>query len=266
VKKGVYVGCFPQDLPLEARFELAKEAGFEGIEIRGDEETIGSDERLRELVELSRRTVPITSIMGAVGWRPSLTDPDEATRKKAVELFQQTIRAAAKVGAEAILVVPGVVNEQVSYAQAWQRSMAGIRAMAVTARDYGVFLGVENVWNKFLLSPLEMARFIDEIGHPQVGAYFDVGNVLNFGYPEQWIETLGPRIKKVHVKDFKTSVGNIGGFVQLLEGDVNWPAVIAALRKVGYDGYLTAEVPPHKHLARKGLHDLASTIGEIIKL
>lgn len=266
MKKGIYLGCFPQDMPIVERFELAKEAGFDAIEIRGDLETMNSDERLAELVKLSARTVPISSIMGAVGWRPSLTDPDESARKACVEGFKQTIRAAAKLNAGAILVVPGVVNEQTSYAQAWERAAQGLRALAPVAEEHRVYLGVENVWNKFLLSPLEMARFVDEIGSPYVCSYFDVGNVLNFGYPEQWIETLGSRIRRVHVKDFRTSVGNHGGFVQLLEGDVNWPVVVAALRKIGYDGYVTAEVPPYKHLARKGIFDLATSIEEIIKL
>jgi L-ribulose-5-phosphate 3-epimerase len=266
VKKGIYLGCFPQDMPLEERFELAQEAGFDGIEVRGDQETIYSDERLAALVKLSERTVPIASMMGPVGWRPSFTDPDESVRKTCVELFQQAVRAAAKLGVGAILVVPGVVTEQVSYAQAWERASAAIRAIAPVAEEHRVYLGIENVWNKFLLSPLEMARFIDEIGSPYVASYFDVGNVLNFGYPQHWIETLGSRIKRVHVKDFRPSVGNLDGFVQLLEGDVNWPAVMAALRQVGYDGYITAEVAPYRHLPRKGIFDIATTIGEIIKL
>ena len=230
-------------MPLEARFELAKEAGFEGIEIRGDEETISSDGRLAELLELSKRTVPITSIMAAVGWRPSLTDPDEATRRRAVELFQQTIRAAAKVGADAILVVPGVVNDQVSYAQAWDRSMAGIRAMTTTAEEHGIYLGVENVWNKFLLSPLEMAQYVDEFSSPFVKAYLDVGNMLFYGFPQDWIRTLGSRIVRVHVKDFKLERGKGQFFWRNLgEGDVDWPEVRKALADVNYRGWVTTEI------------------------
>lgn len=273
MQKGIMFSCFPSDMSVPARFELAKAAGFDGIEIPINEEMINSEERVREFLELSKRTLPICSATGAVGWRPSLTDADEGTRKRAVELLKGSLRTARKLGIDAILVVPGVVGSLgqplqplASYAEAWERSTAAIREAAPVAEEERVYLSVENVWNKFLLSPLEMARFIDEIGSPFVGSYFDVGNVLNFGFPQHWIETLGPRIKRVHIKDFKVAVGNIQGFVPLLEGDVNWPVVMAALRKVGYDGWITAEVAPYKHLPEKGIRDLASTMGEIINL
>jgi L-ribulose-5-phosphate 3-epimerase len=266
LKRGVYVGCFPTDMGLEDRFVLAAEAGFDAIEVRGDEDLIGSEDKLRALATLSSRTLPISSIMPTVGWRPSLTSSDHDERNRAIDIIQRTIRAARTLGADAVLIIPAVVNEQVSYQAAWKRSQEALRELARTAEEFGVYLCVENVWNKFLLSPLEMCQFIDEVGHPRVQAYFDVGNVLAFGYPEQWIDLLGNRIKKVHVKDFKIAVGNITGFVQLLDGDVNWPAVVEALRRVGYDGHLTAEVAPFRHLSRKGIFDLASSIGAIIGL
>jgi L-ribulose-5-phosphate 3-epimerase len=266
LKRGVYVGCFPTDMGLEDRLVLAAEAGFDTIEVRGDEELIDSDDKLRALAELSGRTLPISSIMPTVGWRPSLTSADHGDRSRAIDILRRTIRAARILGADSVLVVPGVVNEQVSYQAAWDRSQEALRGLALTAEECGVYLCIENVWNKFLLSPLEMGRCIDEVNHPKVRAYFDVGNVLAFGFPEQWIDLLGDRIKKVHVKDFKVSVGNINGFVQLLDGDVNWPAVVAALRKIGYDGPLTAEVAPYRHLSSKGIFDLSSSIGAIIEL
>jgi L-ribulose-5-phosphate 3-epimerase len=266
MKKGIYVGCFPDDMSLDDRFALAAEAGFDGIELRADEELIGSNEKQRALAELAQRTLPVCSLMAAGGRRPAVTAADPEERTRAIELLRQTIRAARALGADAVLVVPGAVTEAVTYAAAWERSQAAVRELAPTAEELGVSLCVENVWNKFLLSPLEMRRFLDEIGHPRVRAYFDVGNVLAWGYPEQWIDILGERIARVHVKDFKTQVGNITGFVQLLEGDVNWPAVMAALRRIGYDGYLTAEVPPYRHLARKGILDLASSIDAITSM
>jgi L-ribulose-5-phosphate 3-epimerase len=266
VKKGIYVGCFPGDLSLEERFILGAEAGFDGIEVHADEELIRSEEKLQALVALSRRTLPISSVMSGSGWRPSLSSPEPEERAHALDLMRLTIRAARTLGTDAVLVIPAVVNERVSYTAAWERGQAVLRELAPTADEFGVYLGVENVWNKFLLSPLEMNRFLDEIDHPRVVAYFDVGNVLAFGYPEQWIEILGRRIYKVHVKDFRTKIGNITGFVQLLEGDVNWPAVMAALRRIGYDGHLTAETEPYQHLSRKGIFDLSSSIGAIIDL
>lgn len=266
MKKGVFLGCFPSELSIEECFAMAGEAGFDGVEIRVDEALIENPSRVREIRALAERGLPIHAVMAAVGRRPSITanEPDE--RARASELLAATIRVAAELGAGAALVVPGAVTDQISYANAWDRAQTALGNLAQTADDAGVTLCVENVWNKFLLSPLEMRRFVDEIDHPRVKVYFDVGNVLVFGYPEQWIEILGKRIERVHVKDFRTQVGNITGFVQLLEGDVNWPAVVSALQRTGYDGFLTAEVSPYRHLARKGIVDLASSIGEIIGL
>jgi hexulose-6-phosphate isomerase len=118
--------------------------------------------------------------------------------------------------------------------------------LAPEAERLGVSILVENIWNKFLLSPLEMRSLIDQVGSPRVGALLDTGNLIAFGYPEQWIRILGQRIKEVHLKDYRESVGGVGGFVGLLEGDVNWPEVMAALEEVGYDGFLTAEVFPYR--------------------
>lgn len=266
MKSGIFLGCFPKDLAIEECFTLAQEAGFDGVEVRVDEALLENPARVREIRALAERGLPIHAVMAAAGWRPSITanDPDE--RGRAIHLLRETIHVAAELGASAVLVVPGAVTEQVRYDDAWDRAKAALESLAPSGDAVGVTLCVENVWNKFLLSPLEMRRFVDEIDHPRVKVYFDVGNVLVTGYPEQWIEILGERIERVHVKDFRTQVGNITGFVQLLEGDVNWPAVVAALRHVGYDGYLTAEVAPYRHLASKGIVDLASSIKAIAEL
>jgi L-ribulose-5-phosphate 3-epimerase len=124
---------------------------------------------------------------------------------------------------------------------------------------------VENVWNKFLLSPLEMRRFIDEIDLPSVGVFFDVGNILLYGFPDQWIRILGKRIKRVHVKDFRTQVGTLHGFTGLLQGDVDWPAVIAALTDIGYDSYLTAEVlPAYRYHSDRLIHECGAAMDAIM--
>ncbi|RKY67851.1 MAG: sugar phosphate isomerase/epimerase, partial [Candidatus Latescibacterota bacterium] len=122
------------------------------------------------------------------------------------------------------------------------------RELAPVAEQLKVAVCVENVWNKFLLSPLEMRDFVDAVDSEYVGVYFDVGNVIPMGYPEHWIQILGKRIKRVHFKDFRRNVGTLDGFVDLLEGDVNWPEVMAALRRIGYNSYATAEmIPPYTH-------------------
>lgn len=258
MNKGIWVGCFRSDLPLEGRFRLAAEAGFDGIELQADETLVVDDARLRALAELARGTVPVCSLM--CGGARKLGSPDEAERRAALEHVRRAIGAAATLGTDTLLVIPAYVDAQVTYEQAWERGQAGLRALLPVAEEHGVCLAVENVWNRFLLSPLEMARFVDELGHPLVRSYLDVGNAVLMGYPEQWIATLGSRIRRVHLKDFRRAVGTLAGFVPLGDGDVDWPAVMAALRRVGYDGWLTSETDPVRHLPDGGVADLARRI------
>jgi hexulose-6-phosphate isomerase len=262
VKKGIWTGGFPDATSMDDRFALAKETGFDGVELVADEELVGADTRLKELAQLAGRTVPIHSLMWGQSRRLGSADPAE--RQHALALSRKAIRAARLVGADTLLVIPAVVTDRVGYEQAWELGQAGLRALALTAEHYGVGLAVENVWNRFLLSPLEMRRFIDDVGHPLVQAYLDVGNVLAFGFPEQWIAILGRRIRRVHLKDFRRRVGTIEGFVDLLEGDVDWPAVVAALRAIGYDGWLTSEVAPYRIDARVGAETVSRAIDAIL--
>ncbi len=162
--------------------------------------------------------------------------------------------------AETVLVVPGVVNTDVSYDQAYEVSQKSIRELLATAEELDVMMCLENVWNKFLLSPLEMRDFIDSFDSPLVQAYFDVGNILLYGYPEQWIEILGPRIKKVHIKDFNVGTRE---FVGLLQGDVDYPTVMAAFRSIGYDGYITAELPSYSQFPKQFVYDTAAQMDAI---
>jgi hexulose-6-phosphate isomerase len=264
MKKAIWTGGFPAPTPIERRFALAGEAGFDSLELVLDEKLADADAELRALAELAGRTVPIHSLM--CGFSRRLASPDVAERPAALEAVKRAIRAARLLSADTILVIPAVVNEAISYEQAWELGQAGLRALLPTAEHYGVCLAVENVWNKFLLSPLEMARFVDELDHPLVRVYFDVGNAVLVGYPEQWIATLGTRIRRVHLKDFRRAVGTLAGFVPLGDGDVDWPAVMAALRRVGYDGYLTSETDPVRHLPDGGAADLARRIDELVAL
>jgi len=164
-----------------------------------------------------------------------------------------------------ILCVPGTVSADVRYDVAYERAQAALRELAPEAEALGVFIGVENVWNKFLLSPLEMAHFVDEIDSAYVGVYFDAGNVLAYGYPQHWIEILGPRIKKVHVKDFQIAVGNLQGFANPLQGDVPWAAVRTALDGIGYSGFVTAEVSGYPAAPTLGLRHIAEALRQFFK-
>jgi len=157
-------------------------------------------------------------------------------------------------GMKTILVVPGAVDicfipsePVVSYDVVYDRVVEGIRKLIPDCERTGVRIGLENVWNRVFLSPLEFRNLIDQFDSPCIGAYFDVGNVILTGYPEQWIRILGSRIYSVHFKDFRTSVGTLSGFVDLLEGDVNWPEVMSAFQEVGYDGAVVAETGTYRH-------------------
>jgi len=179
-------------------------------------------------------------------WNKPVSDPDPKVRAEGLQGLQQALRDAKRYGASSVLFVPAVVNQQVSYADAYQRSQQEIRKAIPLAEELGVKIAIENVWNHFLLSPLEAARYVDEFNSPWVGWHFDVGNVITYGWPEQWIRILGKRIQKLHIKEFSRDKANKEGLwkgfeVEFLKGDNDWQAVMKALDDIGYDGWGIAE-------------------------
>jgi hexulose-6-phosphate isomerase len=175
-----------------------------------------------------------------------LTDPNPATRQIGLDGLKQGLRDAKAYGASSVLLVPGTVTKEVSYLDAYTRSVAEIKKALPLAEELGVVIAIENVWNQFLLSPREAVEFVDAFNSPFVRWHFDVGNVVTYGWPEQWIAALGSRIVKIHVKEFSRKLrdahGPFAGFkVDLLEGDSDWPATMASLDAVGYDGWMIAE-------------------------
>lgn len=238
----------------------AKAAGFDAIEVAfspsGALTPQTSDADLAKLAQgIRAEGVEISGLATGMLWDAPLTHPDPAIRAKGKEIVRRMITAAPVLGVDAILVVPGAVDvffmpdaPVVDYREAWSRATDAVGSLVADAEKAGVKIGIENVWNRFLMSPLELVQFIDQFKSKNVMSFFDVGNVVLFGYPEQWIRALSHRIVRVHVKDFKRAVGTAAGFVDLLSGDVNWPEVTKALREVGYDGYVTAEmIPPYTH-------------------
>jgi L-ribulose-5-phosphate 3-epimerase len=252
--KSINQWSFPASMTAVACLLYAQKTGYEGFEPAfnetGELSLQGFEKDARALRRLAvDEGMKLTSLASGLYWTYPLTATDETVRKKAQEIIRRQIDCAKELGVDAILVVPGTVgrgfwggSDSVRYQDAYPRALEGLAAAAPYAEEAGVTIGVENVWNNFLLSPLEMARLIDEVGSKRVGAYFDIGNVLLFGEAEHWIEALGSRIVRMHVKDFKRSVGTLAGFCDLMAGDVNFPAVMAACRKIGYDGPLTAEM------------------------
>jgi L-ribulose-5-phosphate 3-epimerase len=241
LKKAVYISMLPKELGYADKFKLALDVGFQGIEIG----TISDAAVAAEIKEASARTgLPIHSVMNADHWRYPLSSADPEVVNKSVAGMETSLRNAKLWGAGAVLLVPGVVNPETSYKDAWTRSQKVIKDRILPlAQELKIVVGMEEVWNKFLISPLEMARYVDEFGSPWVKAYLDVGNMLFYGYPQDWIRTLGPRICRVHVKDFKLDRGK-GQFAwtNLGEGDVDWPAVRAAFADAKYEGWVTTEI------------------------
>ncbi|MEO5896022.1 MAG: sugar phosphate isomerase/epimerase family protein [Vicinamibacterales bacterium] len=241
LRKAVLISMLPKDRPYVERFAAARAAGFEAVEMQ----TIERAEDAAEVAEASRATgVRIHSVMNAAHWEFPLSSDDPAVVNRSVRGMEMSLRNAARWGADGVLLVPAVVNGSTSYRDAWSRSQRVIRERLLPiASGLKVMIAVEEVWNKFLLSPLEFARYVDEFESPWVRAYFDVGNVVFYGYPQDWIVTLGPRIAKVHLKDFQLDRPN-GRFAwkNLGDGDIDWPAVNRALTEIGYTGYVTTEV------------------------
>ncbi|MCE5325415.1 MAG: sugar phosphate isomerase/epimerase [Planctomycetaceae bacterium] len=236
MKKSICLDSLPGGMSILERFTLARDAGFAAVEPVAP----ADDQTLDELRSASDCTgVAVASVMDIACWSYPFSSPDAAEVEKGLEAARRAIDCAAALGAGVVLIVPAVVTEAVTYEQAYGRSQEQLRKLIPLAAEREIVLAMENVWNKFLLSPMEFARYIDELASEWVKAYFDVGNILLYGFPQHWIRTLGPRIARIHVKDFQVGPK---AFADLLQGDVNWPAVIAALRAVGYDSYLTAEV------------------------
>src|SRR5688572_19479540 len=158
--------------------------------------------------------------------------------------METSLRNAKLWGADTVLLVPAVVDPKTGYSDAYTRSQKVIRERVLPlAKELKIIIGIEEVWNKFLLSPMEFARYVDEFDSPWVRAYFDIGNVVLYGYPQDWIRTLGKRIVKIHLKDFAMDRSN-GRFYWKNpgEGDVEWPEVRKAISEIGFDGFITTEI------------------------
>ena len=228
----------PKALSVADAFQLAKDCGFEEIECP----TTPEQSKAEEMLAASKKTgVRIHSVMNQAHWSSPLSSADPAVVEKSIEGMRTSIANAKLWGADTVLLVPAVVNAEVSYAQAWERSQRQIRKLIPIAAEAKIVIGIEEVWNKFLLSPLEFARYIDSFESQWVKAYFDVGNVAISGFPQDWIRVLGKRIVKLHIKDFKFEK-NVASWVGLKEGAIDWHAVYASLAAINYKGTATVEL------------------------
>jgi hexulose-6-phosphate isomerase len=245
LKKGLVIYMLPERLSYRDRFQVARDAGFDCLEAQ----TVTDPREAEAIKKAAEDTgIKIHSVMNMAHWEFPLSSADPAVVAKGMEGMQTSLHNAKLWGAETVLLVPAVVNPQTRYADAWRRSQANIHQLIPLAAELKVIIAVEEVWNKFLLSPLEFARYVDEFKSPWVRAYLDVGNMVLFGYPQDWIRTLGERIVRVHLKDFKVKSKGfspfVAEFVNLGDGDIDWPAVRKAFSEIGYAGPFTCELEP----------------------
>ncbi len=252
MKKGITIWSFPKGT-LEETFILAKKAGYDGVELSLDSEgeiNLNSTEEDIKKIKASadKYGIELYSVATNLHWDYNLVSDNKESAEMAKTIIKKQIDVASWLGCNTVLVVPGAVGidwvpncELIDYDVAYERALAGIKEVSAYAEEKKVSIGLENVGNKLLLSPIEFRDFIDKVGSEYVGAYFDVGNILRTGYPEQWIRILNKRIKKIHIKDFKKASAS---FVNLMEGNVDFPAVMEALNEIGYDDFITAEMGP----------------------
>ena len=245
IKKGVLVSMMPEKLTYREKLQMAKDVGFDAVE----GQTLEDPAEVDALRKASEQTgMKIHSVMNMAHWNYPLSSPDPSAVERSLKGMETSLENAAAWGADTVLLVPAVVSDTVRYADAYARSVVQIKKLIPKAEKLKVKICIENVWNKFLLSPMEFAQYVDGFQSPYVAAYFDVGNILLYGYPQDWIRTLGKRIAKVHFKDFKNQSNalikkRVPEFVDLREGDLNWKEVHKAFGEIGYQSYATVELP-----------------------
>lgn len=264
IKKSLKYSMVDVKMPISDQFKLLRDIGFDGVEMDSP-----SDLKIDEVLKAKEASgLEIPGVINSVHWKAPLSDADPEVRAQCRKAMETALQDCKAYGGTTVLLVPGVVNQHTSYAQAYQRSQEEVRKLLPLAEETGVKIAFENVWNNFLLSPVEAARYVDELDSEMVGWYFDVGNIVRYGWPEHWIEALGKRILKLDVKEYsrakQQNEGIWKGFeVELMEGDCNWPEVNKALDKIGYEGWASAEV---KGGGRERLSSISKSMDAIFGL
>jgi L-ribulose-5-phosphate 3-epimerase len=261
LKKAVMYGTLSYKGSVLEKFRALKAAGFDGVEANSH---MKQDEVLRALDETGLKAA---SVCGSLHWGKPLSSPDEKVRAEGLEALKQTLRDAKRYGATSILLVPGVVNKDVTFDQCRERSIEGIRQALPLCEETGVKIAIENVWNNFIMKPEQAKQYLEEINSPWVGWHFDIGNHVKFGPSEEWIKVLGKRILNLHIKEYSTkpdASGKVPGFnVKLLEGDNHWPVIMAELDKIGYKGWGITEQPGGQAQDAAALKDLSERVDKI---
>ena len=257
IKKAILWSMLPATLTEFEKFQLGRDCDFAEIECQ----TTPDAAKAEEILAASRKSgVRIHSVMNMDHWKYPLSSANQADVDRSIGGMETSLHNAKLWGADTVLLVPGVVNPDTSYEQCYERSQANIRRLIPLAKELGIVIAVEEVWNKFLISPVDFARYVDAFDSPQIRAYFDVGNVALYGYPQQWIRTLGKRIVKLHIKDFYFRKAETK-WVNLGEGDLQWKQIYAALADIGYNGTATVELSGGDGVYLK---DVSARLGRIL--
>lgn len=276
MKKSINAWSLAKELTFEECFIAAKEAGFDGIEFNVDAPGGGhgltmdtTEAELAEIKALSEQyRLPVVSISSALhGGR--LGAPSDEANEGVKEVIRKQIQCAKALDAGAVLVVPGAPLAENSWKSVRARAIQTLQEMAAEIEASGITVGLENVWNGFFTSPFDMRNFLEEVGSPSIKAYFDVGNVAAFSFPEHWIEVLADQICRIHVKGWKSNGLNQGGaWADLMDGTIDWQKVVDAFKAIGFDGYLTAEVfPTHEYEDMNEFYrETTRDLGKIIAL
>ena len=259
LKKAVMYATIGYKGSVLEKFRALKAAGFEGVEPMSH---MNQDEVVKALEDTGLKAA---SVCCNTHWDRPLSHPDEKVRREGLEGLQRALQDAKRYGATSVLLVPGRVNKDVTYDDCFKRSVVEIKKAIPLAEDLGVKIAIENVWNDFITTPAQAKAFLDEINSPHVGWHFDIGNVIRYGPPEEWIPVLGKRILKLHIKEFskKKDIAQRGFGVHLLEGDNNWPAIMKALDDVGYQGWGISEQPGDQAKDAAALKDLSGRMDKV---
>jgi hexulose-6-phosphate isomerase len=261
LKKAVMYATISYKGSVLERFKALKAAGFEGVEPMSHMDP-------REVLNaLEESGLKAASVCCSTHWDKPLSHPDSKVRREGREGLQRALQDAQRYGATSVLLVPGRVTKDVSYDDCFRRSVAEIKQVLPIAKDTGVKIAIENVWNDFITKVAQARDFLDAVDSPLVGWHFDIGNAVRYGPPEEWIPVIGKRILKLHIKEFskpKSEVSKSDGFkVRLLDGSNNWAAIMKALDEAGYNGWGISEQPGDQSRDAEALKDLSERMDRI---